>query len=368
MNGQSLFVSAGDPSGDNAVSRVITVIKARRPNLTLFGLGGARLRFLGQEQLADSSDLAVLGFWEVARRYFFFRDLMKRTVAEITRRKPSAILLVDYPGFNLRLAARIRHLGVPVIYYISPQVWAWGGKRISQMRENIDLMLSILPFEKEFFDKAGLSCNMVGHYLLDDIPAEFISSDLPRVNRIALLPGSRKQEVARMLAPMLEAARLMNVSNGSKAVVAGVEGLYDYESAMRSYSSDSIRIVYNDSRRVVYESDLVICASGTATLECGIIGRPMVIIYKTGFLTYQIAKRLVTLDSIGLVNLVLGEKTVPELIQHEATAAAIANTLARYADDGAYQQQVVERLRTVPDLLGGAGSSERAAKLIEAYL
>lgn len=368
MSGQSLFVSAGDPSGDNAASRILTAILSRRPNLTLFGLGGARLRFLGQRQLADSSDLAVLGFWEVARKYFFFRDLMKRTVAEITRRKPSAILLVDYPGFNLRLAARIRHLDIPIIYYISPQVWAWGGKRIAQMRKNIDLMLSILPFEKEFFDKAGLPCQSVGHYLLDDIPAEFISSPLPNLNRIALLPGSRKQEVARMLTPMLEAAKLMHGSHGSKAVVAGVEGLFDYKSTIGMGSYDNIEIVYNDARRVLHESDLVICASGTATLECGIIGRPMVIMYKTGFLTYQIAKRLITLDSIGLVNLVLGEKVVPELIQNEATAAAIANALTRYRDDDAYQQQVVDRLRTVPDLLGGRGSSERAAKLIEAYL
>lgn len=368
MSSQSLFISAGDPSGDNAASRVITAIRVRRPNLSLFGLGGPRLRFLGQDQLADSSDLAVLGFWEVARRYYFFHRLMSRTVAEITRQKPSAILLVDYPGFNLRLAARIRHLDIPIIYYISPQVWAWGGKRISQMRENIDIMLSILPFEKEFFDKAGLTCTMVGHYLLDDIPAEFISSSLPDVNRIALLPGSRRQEVARMLTPMLEAARLMNDSHGSKSVVAGVGDLYDYESEIGMVSPENISVVYNDARRVVYESDLVICASGTATLECGIIGRPMVIMYKTGFLTYQIAKRLITLDSIGLVNLVLGEKTVPELIQHEATAAAMANALARYHDDNAYQEQVVNRLRTVPGLLGGTGSSERAARLIEAYL
>ncbi|MDX9856414.1 MAG: lipid-A-disaccharide synthase [candidate division Zixibacteria bacterium] len=368
MDAPLLFLSAGDPSGDIASARLLQRLLASRPGLTTFGLGGARLAALGQRQLAEPADLAVLGFWEVARRYRFFRHLMNRSVAEIEHMSPACILLVDYPGFNLRLAARVKRLGIPIVYYISPQVWAWAGRRIHRIKELVDRMLLILPFEKELYDSHGIPNELVGHYLVEDIPAQYIASDPPAAGQIALLPGSRRQEIERMLVPMLGAARRHLDAFGGKAVVAGVKNVYDYEKAMAPFAGEPIEIVYDDSRRVLYESDLVVTASGTATLEAGIIGRPMVIIYKTGFVTYQIARRLVTLRLIGLVNLVLGETVVPELIQYDASPDRIASELARYRTDAPYFQRVCERLKTVAGILGGRGASERAAAAVGSYL
>ncbi|RKX27082.1 MAG: lipid-A-disaccharide synthase [Candidatus Zixiibacteriota bacterium] len=363
-----LFVSAGDPSGDNAFSRVFAALKLHTPDLELIGLGGPKLLELDQEQFADSSDLAVLGFWEVAKRASFFRKLLGKCVVEIAERRPSAVVLVDYPGFNLRLARRIKQLGIPVIYYISPQVWAWGKRRVGLIRECVDRMIVILPFEQAFFKQHDIACDFVGHYLLEDIPENFIGSEPPGNKQVALMPGSRRQEVDRMLTPMLETARLLNQTHGSNAVVAAVKGLCDYEAAVKGYSDYGVKVSYEDSRKTVCESDLVLTASGTATLETGIIGRPMVVVYKTGFITYQIARRLVKLDKIALVNLVLGKKVVPELIQEQATAENMAQAMTRYWTESDYRREVCEWLGEVPKLLGGVGASKRAAELIGKYL
>ena len=243
MDNPLLFISAGDPSGDNAVSRVVTCLRQSKPDLEIFGLGGQRLRQLGQEQLAEPSELAVLGFWEVAQKYFFFRKLFHDCVNEIKRRRPKAILLVDYPGFNLRLAKAVRPLGIPIIYYISPQVWAWGKRRVGLIRQCVDRMLVILPFEEAFYREQGFAAQFVGHYLLEDIPQEYVGSTAPGRNRIALLPGSRAQEIERMLPPMLEAARVLNETHGTTAAVAALSGTFNYDSVCGGYDSSGVRVV-----------------------------------------------------------------------------------------------------------------------------
>jgi lipid-A-disaccharide synthase len=368
MNTGGLFISAGDPSGDNATSRLILELRESQPSLFLSGLGGPRLKKLGQVQLANARDLAVLGFGEVARRYFFFRQLMLRCVEQIRQQRPKCILLVDYPGFNLRLAKRIHALGIPIVYYISPQIWAWHKNRIHQIKALVDLMMLNLPFEKELYDRHGVANEQVGHYLLEDIPSDYIATNPPGSRLLALLPGSRPQEIDRMLVPMLQSARLHNQKFGTRAVVVGLEGAYDYGPVMEPYHADGITLSFQNSRKLIFESDLVLTASGTATLETGIIGRPMVIIYKTGMITFQIARRVITLDAIGLVNLVLGEPTVPELIQHDAVPPKITSALARYEEDSAYRKRIIDRLHTVPDLLGRGQASQRAAALVGRYL
>jgi lipid-A-disaccharide synthase len=368
MSDPLLFISAGDPSGDNATSRLVEALKSTHPSLRCFGLGGPKLLTHGQEQMVSGSELAVLGFWEVLKRASFFRSLLNRCEREIESRRPSCVLLVDYPGFNLRLAKRIKRLKIPIVYYISPQIWAWGKHRIAMIKELIDQMIVILPFEKEFYSNAGVPVEFSGHYLLEDIPPGYIGSRIPRSGQIGLLPGSRPQEIDRMLKPMLEAAALFNSKHGTKAVVAGMKIDYDYAGVAAPFAGGNITVSFEDSQKVLFESDLVITASGTATLETGIIGRPMIVVYKTGFITYQIARRLVTIDKIGLVNLVLGEKIVPELIQGDASPERMAGELGRYVSDGAYADRVKRRLDDLPEILGGAGASERAAKLVSRYL
>ena len=215
----TLFLSVGDPSGDNAASRLAVAMKGFTPQLKVFGLGGERLKRLGQEQLVDGAQLAVLGFWEVAKRYLFFRKLFHRCIDEIKRRRPAAVILVDYPGFNLRLAKKVKPLGIPIIYYISPQVWAWQKRRVDEIRRLVDLMLVILPFEEEFYRQSSINVHFVGHYLMEDIPDEYTGSAIPTSDTLCLLPGSRPQEIERMLPPMLQTARRYNRMYKNKAVV-----------------------------------------------------------------------------------------------------------------------------------------------------
>lgn len=335
---------------------------------SFFGLGHDKLKVLGQEQFVDGRQLAVLGFWEVAKHYFFFRNLMNKCIEEIEKRQPTAVLLVDYPGFNLRLAKRIKKLGIPIIYYISPQVWAWGKRRVKEIRELVDLLLVILPFEQAFFDTHNIKNQFVGHYLLEDIPPDYISTPPSKKKRLCLLPGSRSQEVKRILPSMLKAAAMFTKKYNATAVIAGIKGIHDYKSALEPYKNDNIEIVYDNPRKCIYDSNLVLSASGTATLEIGIISRPMVVVYKTGFITYQIAKRLVSLDKIALVNLVLGEKVVPELIQGEASPENMFSELSKYMDNEEYYKSVHGKLLKVSSVLGGIGSSERTADAIMKFI
>lgn len=362
-----LFISAGDPSGDIACARVAESLRLLRPNLQLVGLGGPRLQAMGQTQLADISDLAVVGFWEVFKRLSYFRQLMDRAVETIEKQRPSCILLVDYPGFNLRLAERVRKFGIPIVYYISPQMWAWGRKRVEQMRRLVDQVLVILPFEEDFFRSHDVNATFVGHYLLEDIPAAYIQSLPPRNCRLALLPGSRRQEIERILPVMLETAREFTRQAGYSAVVSGIPGRFDYEALLRT-SHSSIQLSFEDSRRLIYESDFALAASGTVTLEAGIIGRPMVVVYKTHPITYQIARRLVKIDAISLVNLVLGEQLVPELIQQDASSERMLSELDKLRFDTTYYERVRVGLNRIPGMLHGVGASDRAASIISSYL
>jgi lipid-A-disaccharide synthase len=368
MAGPAIFISAGDPSGDIATARLVSELKILKPDLECFGLGGPRLATLGQKQLADHHELAVLGFWEVVKKVWYFRQLLNRCVKEIKRHRPSCILLVDYPGFNLRLAEKIKPLGIPIVYYISPQVWAWGKQRIPQIRTLVDKMLVILPFEKEFYQGTDVNAEFVGHYLLDDIPKEFIASPLPRKNHIALLPGSRKQEIERMLEPMCDAAAIFNRKYGTTATVSGISERFDYERIMKRYKNDNISVRYDNSRQLIFESDLVLTASGTATLETGLIGRPMVIVYKTGKITFHIARKLIKIDTIGLVNLVLGRKVVPEIIQNDASPERMVSEMEHLWNNPDEMKKISLQLHELPLKLTAPENSPRAAEIIARYL
>jgi len=359
-----IFVSAGDPSGDIAGSLLLEEISKKNNNIEFLGLGGKRMRRTGQEQIVDGSKLAVLGFWEVARKFLFFKRLMNQAVAMIKETKPKAVILIDYPGFNLRLAERIKPLGIPIIYYISPQIWAWAGGRIKQIKRLVDRMLLILPFETEMYNKAGVPNEFVGHYLLDDIDPRFIKapynmdSDL-----ILLMPGSRPQEVQRMLPVLLQSAFLLSRMGDYRFAIAAVEGNIDYEAYSKN-ANIPIEVVYGRSRELAAESRLVITSSGTATLETGIIGRPMIVIYKTGMITYMIARRLVKLDNIALINISAGKRIVPELIQGDASADNIIREAKKYLTDEKYTLNTIRELNEVTDKLAQTGASARVAESV----
>ncbi len=368
MKKQSIFISAGDLSGDNAGALLISELKNIKPELSFCGLGGSRMNRLGQKQLEDIENLAVMGFFEVAKRIVFFRKLFTDCIELIKQERPAVVVLIDYPGFNLRLAKKLKPLGIPLIYYISPQLWAWGENRVEIIRKHIERMLVILPFEKKFYLKHQVESDFVGHYLLEDIEEKMISSNIPTRGHIAVFPGSREVEIKRLLSPMIAAASRFNQMYGTRAVVAGISGAFDYERALKNYSGSNIEVVYDDSRKVIFESSLVLTKSGTTTIETAIIGRPMVVAYKTGLITYLIARTLVKLNNIAMVNLILKETVVPELIQAEANPERMFLELEKLYNNESHFDLVKSKLDSLPSILGGPGASQRAAKIIGEYL
>ncbi len=367
---KSLFVSAGDPSGDIAGFHFLERFGKSSPEVQVFGLGGERMRQTGQEQLVAGEKLAALGFWEVAKKYPFFRALFNKTLQEIDRRQPAVALLIDYPGFNLRLAKQLKKRGVPVIFYISPQVWAWGSGRVKEMKEVIDELLLILPFEVDFFAKSGMEAKYVGHYLLDDITSEILQTPYDKDSRIvALLPGSRQQEIERMLPVMLETARKMGTDRWDFRICGRSAGL-DYESVLSKFDDFRGKLLIDKTRETVASAALVISSSGTATLETALIGRPMIVIYKTGALTYAIAKRLIKLPRIALANIVADASVAPEFIQHEASAENIADCANQLLQNESERVSMVSRFMTVRKklaLTGETSPSERVAKIVSGY-
>jgi lipid-A-disaccharide synthase len=367
----SIFISAGDPSADFPGQNLISELTALCPGLELFGFGGPMMQQAGLTPLADHKQMAVLGFWEIVPRARFFYRLLNRAASEIRTRRPKAIILLDYPGFNLRLAAKVKPLGIPIIYYISPQVWAWGKRRLSTIRKLVDRMLVIFPFEESFFRNHGINATFVGHPLVDrfamfpDKPACRATLNISNDQiLIALLPGSREQEVSRMLPVMMQASELIKSRIPKAAfIVAGVDNI-DAAFYGRILGDRTLPVRWGQSPEIMNGSDFVIAASGTATVETAYFGTPMVIIYKTGWLTYQIAKRLVDLEFIGMVNLIAGRQVVPELIQNDAGAETIAAAVVEILTDEGRHRRMVDDLAEVRASLGTGGAGRRAAETI----
>lgn len=365
---KSIFICAGDPSGDIAGYHLIRELKLQAGHIDIFGLGGKRMFAEGQRQIVDGDRLAVLGFWEVAKKYFFFRKLMYETVAMIKNSKPAAIILIDYPGFNLSLAKRIKYLNIPIIYYISPQIWAWAPQRIHKIKKLINHMLVILPFESGLYNKAGIKNDFVGHYLFDDLENKFIKTPYNvQSDLITLMPGSRPQEIERMLPVLVRSAELLNKTHSFRYAIAALDNNVDYARYI-AHCSVPIEIKTGMTRQLIADSRIVLTSSGTATLETGIIGRPMVVIYKTGFLTYLIARCLVRIKNIALINIASGKTVVPELIQLAANPEKITAAALRFIDDNELTQATIRQLNETTDRLGGAGTGHRAARIIGEYL
>ena len=370
-NKDSIFISAGDPSADFPGRNLIDEMRRVCPGLDVFGLGGPLMQAAGLTPLADHRQLAIMGFWEVAPRFFFFRDLLHRAAAAIAERQPKAIIMIDYPGFNLRLAKRVRHLGIPIIYYVSPQVWAWGKRRLKTIKDNVDLMLVIFPFEETFYRKHGVTARFTGHPIVDrfrSFPdkaacrAKVGAEETKRL--IALLPGSRLQEVRRMLPVMVEAAQIIKREmREASFIVAGVADIERgfYENII---GREDLAVSFGMTPEIIHGADLVITSSGTATIETAYFATPMVIIYKTGFVTYQIARRLIALDVIGMVNIVAGKKIVPELIQAQANGPEIAWEAMAILGDPARYARMAADLRAVRDQLGAGDAARQAAAAI----
>lgn len=352
-DGPTILLSAGEPSGDLHGAAVAAALRRRWPTARLFGLGGPLMAEAGVELLEDVRRLAVMGFVEVAGRLPFFVRLLRRVQHEMVRRGTDLVVPIDYPGFNLRLARAARRSRVPVLYYIAPQVWAWHRSRCRQLAANTDRLAVVLPFEEQVFGGAGARAVFVGHPLLDAAPVDTtrevfcerlgLDAGAPI---LALFPGSRAQEVQRHLPVFQEAAaRVRDEHPEVQPVIAASRTL-----PTELYSGAPFPLT-DDSRALLAHARAALVKSGTGTLEAALAGTPLVIAYRTHPLTFWLARRLVRVPRIGLVNLVAGEPVAPEYLQDDATADALARALTPLLVEGEARTRMLEGLARVRALL-----------------
>ncbi len=367
-----LLLSCGEASGDLYAGALVAALKRREPDIDVFGLGGERFQAAGGRLIEDFHGLSVTGLTEalsVVPRLFATR---RRLVTAATTQKAQALILIDYPDFNFRLMPHVKKLGIPVIYYVSPQLWAWRAGRIRQMKRSVDRVLPIFPFEADIYTREGIDVRFVGHPLIDlATPQHTREAFLKKVNLdpskpvLALLPGSRTNEL-KELAPVIARAVPAIAARvpGVQFLLARAPNLHDGLFEVFGMSGVSLRIADAQADDVLNASDAVITASGTATVQTALHGKPMVVIYKVSPLTYRIAKRLTKVDTYAMVNLIAGQRIVRELIQDECTAEAIADEAVRILTEQDYRSRMIAALAEVKQKLGGPGASERAADAI----
>ena len=372
----ALMIIAGEVSGDERAAALVRALRTTAPEYMFFGIGGANMRAAGVDTSVDVADMAVMGITEVLRRYAFFRGVFRRMVAEARARRPAAVILVDYPGFNLRFAAEAHALGIKVIYYVCPQVWAWHQSRIPKMARIIDLLITIFPFEARYFADTGLRVDFAGHPLVDEAAREWQApaAKLPwgADTHIALLPGSREQEIRRLLPDMLAAAAHIHAADATAAFLIPtpnptIRACVESVLASTPTRPAHCTVIDGNARQVLRQAHAAIVASGTATLEASLMQCPMVIVYRVAPLTYSIARRLVRVPNIGIVNVVAGEAICPEFIQDALKPLPLAQAVLRILQDADYARQMRTQLNRVNHALGtGNASTRAAASVIEA--
>jgi len=363
-----IMLSAGEASGDRLGAGLAKALLRRRPDLELFGMGGPQMSAAGVRLIQDASEVAVVGLFEVLTHLPTLLRAMKRLESGLTRDRPDLLVPIDFPDFNLRLAARANRARVPVVYYVSPQVWAWRKWRVRTIRERVRRMLVLFPFESSFYDEAHVPVDFVG-YPVDqgEIPDHAalcgrIGLD-PGRPVVALLPGSRQGEVGRQLPGMLAAARILSEGRpGLQFVVPRAAGLPDgwLEGQVTAGLPDA-RVWKGDYPAILRICRAGVVASGTATLDAALAGLPSVVVYRINAMSYAIAKRLVNLEHVALPNLIVGRKLFPELIQHDFTPAKVAAAIAPWLDDDTKWSRIREELREVRERMESSDAFDRAA-------
>ena len=394
MSDATIYFVAGERSGDNHGAALLKALRARAPKMQFLGRGGPKMRTIAGGKFLDwIDDTAVVGLWEVIRRYPFFRKQFQATISEIDAAQPSAVVLIDYPGFNLRLARALRAKlsELKIIYYISPQVWAWNRRRVSQMAPSIDLMLCIFPFEPDLYKESGLRAIFVGHPMTSVIPSENAiparseeSSDEtlkqtprdpstpPRFarddNLIGLFPGSREREVKKIFPVMREVAVELGHENPDLrfAVSAASEPLAELIRAdlYGKHATGKFFIVKGEARSLMAKANVGMVASGTATLEAVLSQLPFVLIYRVAWLTYLAARLVVRIKYLGMPNVLADREIVPEFIQHKAQPRAIVAAVTRLLTDKSERPRMLADFAGVARKLGRGEAGENAADAV----
>ncbi len=373
LNKFSVLMIAGEASGDLHGAGVVRELKRLAPQAEIFGVGGDGMAAAGMELLFHVRDTAVVGFTEVLRHLRFFRRMMRALEIAVARRQPTVVILIDYPGFNLRFAERLRRRyekPPKILYYIAPQVWAWHAERIPQMAKLIDQMAVVFPFETALFRTAGIPTEFVGHPLLEGLRPKLTTESFfsrYQLNAtqplLGLLPGSRRTEIVRLLPDMLATANLLRRSIPDLQIAVAMAPNLP-ETFYRNFVTGATgRLVANATYEVMRDSRACLVCSGTATLETACFATPLVVVYRLSRLSYEIGKRVVRLPHIGLVNVVAGKKIAPEFIQHDFTPERVAPILEKFIKDSAIRAEMKHTLAEVRTKLGEPGASRRVAEL-----
>ncbi|HTM05218.1 MAG TPA: lipid-A-disaccharide synthase [Vicinamibacterales bacterium] len=366
------MISCGEPSGDLYAASLTTALREREPDIEVFGFGGRRLEAAGGRLVGDFAGVSVTGLTEALRVIPRSYAMLRRLVDAARTRRPDVFVAVDFPDFNFRLMSAVHALGIPVVYYISPQLWAWRPGRMAQMQQHVARVLVIFPFETALYQEAGVPVEFVGHPLVDlarrtQSRDSFLSALglTPAAPTVALLPGSRPNEVRRTIPTIAAALPLIRARvPDAQFVVAGAPELQRETFDPLLAAVKGVVLAENRTDDVLEACDVVITASGTATVQCTLHERPMVVVYRLSTFTYQLAKRLVRVPHIAMPNLVAGRRIVPELVQEDFTPERVAREVVALLTDRASYERTCRQLRDVRERLGGSGASGRAADAV----
>ncbi|MHB8770700.1 MAG: lipid-A-disaccharide synthase [Syntrophales bacterium] len=372
MNRHKVMIVAGEASGDLHGGNLVREMRRIDAGISFTGVGGRRMQAEGVELLADAADMAVVGLTEVVFKLGTILRVMRRLKASLASERPDLVILIDYPDFNLPLARAARKHGIKVLYYISPQVWAWRKGRIATIRKSVNRMAVILPFEEAFYRGAGVDVTFVGHPLLDEVKTRYPRAEAMKrfglrdeAITVGILPGSRQSEVARLLPEMLGACRILTEKLSPLQFLLPLAGTVDHavvRDILRQFPL-KVNVIRDEMSDVVAVSDVAIVASGTATLETALLETPMVVVYKVSALSYAIGRRFISVDHISLVNLIAGRTVVPELIQDDASPERIAAEVRELIVQRAKAREMKSALAEIRGSLGTPGASARTARI-----
>ncbi len=373
MSQQNIVVITGEASGDAHAGRMIGELKQLRPEITVRGIGGDNMRAAGAEIMFDFSELAVMGIIEVIKRYRHIKNIFNLILAELKVNAPDLLVLVDYPGFNLKLAKQAKNLGIPVLYYISPKVWAWRAGRVKTIKQYVDKMAVLFPFEVPIYQHAGVPVTCVGHPLVDAVKNTLTTKQAKikmglKLNRrvIGLFPGSRRSEIDNLLPIMLNAAQRIQQKNVDVEVVLPLAPGIDqaYLDMIIAKSAVSVKVVKDSFYDLTTACDAIVAASGTVTLEIALLGVPHFIAYRVSPISYQILRRLVKIPYVGLCNIVTGKPVVLELLQDEVTVQRLETELTALLSDPSSKAKADNIRKQVLTALGPSGGAHNAAQTV----
>jgi lipid-A-disaccharide synthase len=372
-SGPQILVVTGEASGDAHAAELVAALQARRPDFRFFGMGGSKLAARGVELLYGAHEVSVMGITEVLPKIPRILQVLRGIAAAAAERRPACAILVDIPDFNLRLAARLKALGIPVAYYVSPMIWAWRRGRVKTIRKRVDRMLCILPFEEDFYRDSGVDARYVGSPVVEQVPPPANTTTfrqrlgLPvEAPTLALLPGSRMSEIRRLLPTMVSAAKQLTAERPGLQIVVPVAPTIPREEITSRFEGSGLspRLVDGRAPEAVGASDAAIVASGTAVLEAGLMQRPLVVVYRVSLITYLVGRLMLKVAHVALVNLLAGRRLVPELLQGDMTPERIAAEIRRVWDPGPPREEMLRGLEEVRGRLGGPGAAERAAEAV----